>query len=195
MIVCTREDKSQWVFVTDVTTHSDKLSNNLRSPANNMKTFLLNTPKGLVVTGKEYIGPTPDGIINYPHREVLEVKVVFTKKTIESMLTQHLHQFQLGLLIHKCRKGRLLFYVAPSQMTEFEASAHIVDTAHVEVGTFLKADKWVQLFATKSHDLYANHLICFYKVNFDAEEAYQLISFLIKNGKETFRTTKKRILG
>ena len=82
-------------------------------------------------------------------------------------------------MIHKSRKGRLLFYVAPSQMTEFEPSTHIVDPAHVEVGTFLKDDQWVQLFATKSHDFYTNHLIWFYKVNFDAEEAYQLISSLI----------------
>jgi hypothetical protein len=40
--------------------------------------------KGLVVSDKEYIGHTPDGVNSYPHREVLEVKVIFTKKTIAS---------------------------------------------------------------------------------------------------------------
>jgi hypothetical protein len=101
----------------------------------------------------------------------MEVKVIFTKKSIESLLKQHLHQLQLGLLIHKCRKGRLLVYVAPSQMSELEASAHSVEHAQLDVGTFQKDDNWVQVFTTKSHDFYTNHLMWFYKPIFDAEEA------------------------
>jgi len=127
-----------------------------------------NTPKGLVVGDKEYIGHTPDGIISYPHREVLEVKVIFTKKSIESLLKQHMHQLQLGLLIHKCRKGRLLVYVAPSQMTELEASAHSVEHLQLYVGIFQRDENWVQVFTTKSNEFYTNYLMWFYKPKFDA---------------------------
>jgi hypothetical protein len=173
MMVCTRGGKSQWVFVV---THSDKLRKQLEKSGQQYEDISAEYSQVLVESDKEYRGHTPDGIISYPHREVLEVKVILTKKTIESMLTRHLHQLQLRLLIHKSRKGRLLFYVAPSQMTEFEPSTHIVDPAHVEVGTFLKDDKWVQLqllssFRKCPHLVEPNQIKCFYKVNFDADEA------------------------
>jgi hypothetical protein len=47
----------------------------------------LNTPKSLVLGDKDYIGRTPDGVTS-PHREVLEleVKVIFSKKSLQSML-------------------------------------------------------------------------------------------------------------
>ncbi len=58
----------------------------------------LNTPKGLVVSDKNYIGHTPDGIISYPHREVLEVKVIFSKRSVQSVLHKHIHQLQQELM-------------------------------------------------------------------------------------------------
>jgi hypothetical protein len=153
----------------------------------------LNTPKSLVLGDKDYIGHTPDGITSYPHREVLEVKVIFSKKSIQSMLNLHLHQLQLGLLVHKCRKGRLLVYVAPSQMTEYEASTHIVDCADLEVRTFQKDDNWVDLFTEKSLEFYTNHLMWFYSPNFNTDEAFKFVtSLLMNNAKDTARASKKR---
>ena len=152
----------------------------------------LNTPKSLVLGDKDYIGHTPDGVTSYPHREVLEVKVIFSKKSLQSMLNLHPHQLQLGLLVHKCRKGRLLVYVAPSQMTELEASTHIVDSAALEVGTFQKDDNWVSLFTAKSLEFYTNHLMWFYTPNFNTDEAFKFVTSLMNNAKDTARASKKR---
>ncbi len=121
----------------------------------------MNTPKGLVVSDKEYIGHTLDGIMSYPHRYVLEVKVIFSNKSVAQMLKLHVHQLQLGLLVHKCKNGRLLVYVAPSNMTESEAVTHVVDHAQLEVAHFQKNDEWMDLFTTKSQDFYKEHLMWF----------------------------------
>jgi hypothetical protein len=155
----------------------------------------LNTPKGLVLSDKDYIGHTPDGIITYSHREVLEVKVVFSKKSVTSMLHKHIHQLQLGLLVHKCRKGRLLVYVAPSNMTESEATTHVVDLTQLDVGIFQKDDEWINLFTKKSEEFYKDHLVWFYQPHFDNATALTLLHSLIPNdNKPTARSAKKRRL-
>ncbi len=77
-------------------------------------------------------------------------------------------------------------------MTEYEASTHIVDCADLQVGTFLKDDNWVNLFTTKSHEFYKNHLMWFYKQNFDNEDAFTFVSSLMKNVKDIARSAKKR---
>jgi hypothetical protein len=154
----------------------------------------LNTPKGLVLGDKEYIGHTPDGIISYPHREVLEVKVIFTKTSVDKMFKNHVHQLQLGLLVHKCKKGRLLVYVAPSTMTESEAATHVIDLAHLEVASFQRDDEWMARFTQKSHEFYTEHLMWFYRQGFDTEAALKLVNSLMDNAQSKSQCTKRRKL-
>jgi hypothetical protein len=151
----------------------------------------LNTPKGLVLGDKEYIGHTPDGIMRYPHREVLEVKVIFNKISVDKMYKQHEHQLQLGLLVHKCKKGRLLVYVPPSNMTESEAATHVVDLAHLEVASFQKDDEWMARFTQKSHEFYTEHLMWFYRQEFDTEAALKLVNSLMANAQTKSKSTKR----
>ena len=111
------------------------------------------------------------------------------------MLHKHIHQLQLGLLVHKCRKGRLLVYVAPSNMTESEATTHVVDLTQLEVGIFLKDDEWINLFTKKSEQFYKDHLVWFYKPLFDNATAFTLLHSLIPNdNKPMALSTKKRRL-
>ena len=152
----------------------------------------LNTPKGLVLGDIEYIGHTPDGIMRYPHREVLEVKVIFNKTSVDKMYKQHEHQLQLGLLVHKCKKGRLLVYVPPSNMTESEAATHVVDLAHLEVSSFQKDDEWIARFTQKSHEFFTEHLMWFYRQEFDTEAALKLVNSLMANAQTKSQSTKRR---
>ncbi len=85
------------------------------------------------------------------------------------MLNKHIHQLQLGLLVHKCRKGRLLVYVAPSNMTVSEANTHVVDATQLEIGIFLKDVDWINLLNKKSQAFYNDHLMWFYNPHFDNE--------------------------
>jgi hypothetical protein len=151
----------------------------------------LNTPKGLVLGDKEYIGHTPDGIMSYPHRAVLEVKVIFNKTSVDKMYKQHEHQLQLGLLVHKCKKGRLLVYVPPSNMTESEAATHVVDLAHLEVASFQKDEEWMARFTQKSHEFYTEHLMWFYRQEFDTEAALKLVNSLMANAQTKSQITKR----
>ena len=151
----------------------------------------LNTPKGLVLGDKEYIGHTPDGIMSYPHRAVLEVKVIFKKTSVDKMYKQHEHQLQLGLLVHKCKKGRLLVYVPPSNMTESEAATHVVDLAHLEVASFQKDEEWMARFTQKSHEFYTEHLMWFYRQEFDTEAALKLVNSLMANAQTKSQSTKR----
>jgi hypothetical protein len=156
--------------------------------------FTLNTPKGLVLGDKDYIGHTPDGIMSYPHREALEVKVIFNNTGVDKMLKQHVHQLQLGLLVHKCKKGRLLVYVAPTNMTESEAATHTVDLANLQVASFQRSDEWVASFTKKSHEFYTEHLMWFYRQEFDTEAALKLVNSLMANAQSKSLCPKRRRL-
>ncbi len=124
----------------------------------------------------------------------MKVKVIFNKTSVEKMLKQHVHQLLLGLLVHKCKKGGLLVYVVPTNMTESEASTHIVDLANLEVASFQRNDEWMASFTKKSQEFYTEHLMWFYRQEFDTEAALKLVNSLMAKAQSKSQCPKRRRL-
>ena len=79
-----------------------------------------------------------------------------------------------------------------SGKSEWIPVTHVVDLAHLEVSSFQKDDEWIARFTQKSHEFFTEHLMWFYRQEFDTEAALKLVNSLMANAQTKSQSSKRR---